>query len=330
MTTFVTGGTSSIGRVMVKELAKRGEEVRVLVRPSSDRAGLELPGVTFVHGDVTDAESVRKGMQGCDRVSHLAAVVGHNVPEETWWRVNRDGTRSVLEAARDLGVRSMVQVSSMSVLGPTQPGEIADETRPVDTGKYFNLYQKTKRAADDLARDFAARGLRVSIVYPCFGYGCSWASSHPSLQDQTLLRMASGQPVAVMGSGRNYLTLSYYKDTARGVDLAHERGTPGDDYILGGEALTFPQLWAAVAQVLGKQPPSRRVPLPVLRFIARASRLLTGRSLFPPEFFEMIAFDWHFRSDKAARSLGWGCTAFAQGIAETWAEYQKQGWQKAK
>lgn len=312
--------------MLVKELARQGEEVKVLVRPNSDRSGIELPGVVFVDGDVTDAESVRRGMAGCQRVSHLAAIVGHNVPEATWWKVNRDGTQAVLQAALDLGIESMVQVSSISVLGPTRPGETADETRPVDPGKYISLYQKTKHAADELAREYARRGLKVSIVYPSFGFGCSRASSHPSMQDQTLLRMASGKPVAILGSGKNPLTLSYYNDTARGIILAHQRGQPGDDYILGGEVLTFVQIWEAVAEVLGKRPPTRRVPLPILQAVAKVSRLLTGKSLFPPEFFEMIALEWNFSSEKAIRQLGWSYTPFKQAIADTWQEYKKLGY----
>ncbi len=330
MTTFVTGGTSSIGRVLVKELSRQGESVRLLARPNSDRSGLDLPGVTFVPGDVTDTESVRRGMAGCERVSHLAAIVGHDVPEATWWKVNRDGACNVLQAALDLGVTSMVQVSSISVLGWTQPGETADESRPVDTSRYLNLYQKTKHAADEAAREYAGRGLNVKIVYPSFGYGCSRATSHPSLQDQTLLRMAAGQPVAVMGSGKNLLTLSYYRDTARGILLAHERGLPGDDYILGGEVLTFPQLWAAVAAVLGKQPPTRRIPLGLLKLVSGLSHRLTGKRIFPDDFFDMISLNWSFSSAKAVRVLGWAYTPFQDGIAETWQEYQRLGWQPGK
>jgi nucleoside-diphosphate-sugar epimerase len=219
----------------------------------------------------------------------------------------------------------MVQVSSISVLGPTQPSEIADETRPVDTSRYMNLYQKTKRAADDLARDYAGRGLRAMIVYPCFGYGCSSASSHPSLQDNTLLRMAAGKTVAIMGSGKNRLCLSYYNDTVEGIRLAHEKGVPGDDYILGGDNLTFPELWKAVSDVLGKQPPRRRIPLGVLQAIASLSRLLTGKSVFPPDFFDMIAHNWCFSSAKAKSKLGWQPLPFAEGIARTWADYQSAG-----
>jgi dihydroflavonol-4-reductase len=185
MAIFITGGTSSIGRVLITRLAQEKEVVRVLVRPTSDRRGLERPGIEFVPGDVTDPASVRRGMTGCDRVIHMAAIVGGGVPDETWWKVNRDGTRAVLQAALDLDVRSMVQVSSIGVLGDTAPGEMADERRSIDVSSYTTLYQKTKRAADEMARSFVALGLRVKIVYPCFGYGCSWASSHPSMAEMT-------------------------------------------------------------------------------------------------------------------------------------------------
>jgi dihydroflavonol-4-reductase len=325
MSMFITGGTSSIGRVLVKELSARGVPVRVLVRKNSNRQGIELPGITFVEGDVTDADSVRRGMEGCLSVTHLAANVGLNISESEWFRINREGSRNVLQAAYDFDA-GMVQVSSISVLGSTRPGEIADETRQIDTSSYKNMYQKSKHAADEIAREYAAKGLLVKIVYPTFGFGCSQASSHPSMQDQTLLRMAAGKPVAIMGSGKNRLCLAYYKDTVSGILLAHEKGKNGEGYILGNENLTFPEIWARIAKVLEKDPPRRRIPLPVLNLISSTSRLLTGKSIFPADFIEMMGFDWCFKNDKAKEQLGWQPHSFLDCIRETWDEYQEQGW----
>lgn len=324
MTMFITGGTSSIGRILVKHLAAQGIPMRVLVRQNSKPGFLALPGVEFVQGDVTDAQAIRRGMEGCDQATHLAAIVGHNVPESEWWRVNREGSRNVLEAARALGLSGLVQVSSLSVLGFTEPGETADETRPIDMRKHLNLYQKTKYAADEIAREYAGQGLPVKIVYPAFGYGGSQATSHPSLQDQTLLRMADGKPLAVMGSGKNRLCLAYYQDTVAGILLAHQTGKTGEGYILGNDNLTFVEIWAAVARTLGKKPPTRRIPLPILRLISSASRVITGKSIFPSDFFDMVGLDWCFSNHKAREQLGWQPRAFEVGIAETWAEYRKQ------
>ena len=328
MTMFITGGTSSIGRILVRELATQGIPMRVMVRKSSNRAILEFPEVTFVDGDVTDADSVRKGMEGCQFVTHMAAIVGHDVPETEWWRVNRDGSRNVLQAAHDLHVASVVQVSSLSVLGFTQPGETADETRTIDTGKYVNNYQKTKHAADEIAQDFVAKGLPVKIVYPAFGYGCSQATSHPSLQDQTLLRMAAGKPVAILGSGRNRLCLSYYNDTVAGILLAHANGKAGEGYLLGNDNLTFKEIWGAVAELLGKEPPRRHIPLLALKLISSTSRLLTGKSIFPPDFFDMFSLNWCFSNQRARERLGWHPHSFREGLRETWKDYQEQTWSR--
>ena len=289
---------------------------------------LEFPQVTFVEGDVTDPDAIRKGMAGCQNVNHLAAIVGHNVPEAEWWRVNRDGSRNVLQAAYELHVDSLVQVSSLSVLGFTRPGETADESRPIDTGKYVNLYQKTKHAADEIAQEYVAKGLAVMVVYPGFGYGCSQATSHASLQEQTLLRMAAGKPVAIMGSGKNRLCLSYYKDTVAGILLAHEHGKAGEGYILGNDNLTFPEIWETVARLLGKEPPRRRISLSVLELISSANRVFTGKPIFPSDFFDMVGFNWCFSNRKAKEQLGWQPHSFPDGLRETWKEYNELGWSK--
>lgn len=326
MTMFITGGTSSIGRVLVQELARQGKPMRLLVRPNSNREGLELPGVTFVHGDVTDALSVQQGMAGCDQVTHLAAVVGQKVAESEWWRINRDGTQTVLRLAHEQQVKSMVQVSSVSVLGSTAPGETADESRPINTGLYVNLYQKTKHAADEIARNFAGKGLPVKIVYPAFGFGCSQASSHPSLQDQTLLRMAAGKPVAMMGRGQNKLTLAYYNDTVQGILLAHERGQAGEGYILGNEVLTFAELWGIIAAVLDHQPPKVRIPTSLLKLVSAISNKLTGEPFFPDQILEMLSFHWSFSNQKAKTHLGWQPLTVREGMSQTWADYRAKGW----
>lgn len=322
---FITGGTSSIGRVLVKELSWQGIPMNVLVRPNSNRKSITLPGVTFVDGDVTDSRSIQQGVKDCTAIVHMAAVVGGNLPEEEWWKINRDGTKNVLQAAFDNHL-NMVQVSTMSVFGHTEQDKIADETKKIDASKYISLYQKTKHAADELAFDYAGKGLSVKIVYPAFGYGCSAAASHPSMQDQTLLRMAAGKPTAIMGSGKNKLCLSYYLDTVQGILLALKKGRPGDDFLLGNENLTFSEIWAAIAEVLGKTPPKKRIPLPLLKTIASLSRLLTGRSVFPPDFFDMISENWCFSNRKAVTKLGWQPHSFRDGIRETWQEYQQQGW----
>ena len=231
MTTFITGGTSLLGRVMVQELVRQGEAVRILVRPDSNRSGLELPGVAFVRGEIHDLVDVRKGIAGCDWVCHLTGPADANVSEAEGWRAQLEGTRNVLQAAQDIRSTAVVQVSSLIALGPTQPGESADEAHQAPAGGQLAAYQKSQRAADDLAREYGAKGLPVKLVYPGFGYGSARAARPASLLQQTLLRLAAGQAGAIVGNGRNRIAATYLKDVAQGIILAHTHGRPGEGYL---------------------------------------------------------------------------------------------------
>jgi len=205
---------------------------------------------------------------------------------------------------------------------------MADETRAIDPTKHLNLYQKTKFAADQLAFEKAEKGLSVKIVYPGFGFGCSKASSHPSMQDQTLLRMAAGNPTKIMGSGKNKLLLAYYKDTVSGILKTHENGQRGETYILGNENLNFAEILTTIANLLGKKPPKGKIPLTLLKTIANLSRISSGKFVFPPDFLDMITYNWCFSNQKAKTQLGWQPTSFTNAITETWNEYQNSGWIK--
>jgi nucleoside-diphosphate-sugar epimerase len=325
MTTFITGGTSSIGRILVKQLSNQGERLKVLVRSDKRKDLLPFPGIEFIEGDVSNIDSLRLGMQGCDKVTHMAAVVGGNSPERVWYDVNVEGTRNVLEAAHTSGISSFVQVSSLSVLGHTQSGECADETRPINTRLHNTLYQKTKYAADQIALEYAGNGLSVKIVYPGFGFGCSSASSHASMQEQTLLRMARGEPTGIMGSGKNRVLLAYYNDTSTAINLAHQNGKRGERYILGNESLTFPEIWQGIASILGKKPPKRKIPIAALRLISLLAISRGKDAVLTQDFLDMIKFDWCFSTQKARSELGWQPLSYLQAMSNTWQDYQSQG-----
>ncbi len=326
MTTFITGGTSLLGRVLVRELVRQGEAVRILVRPDSNRAGLELPGVEFIRGEIGDLLAVRKGITGCNRICHLTGPADPNVSEPEGWRVQLEATRNLLQAAQALRTASVVQVSSILALGPTQAGEAADETHRAPLRGSLAGYQQAQIAADDLARDYASRGLPVKVDYPGFGYGGAVSARPSPLTQQTLLRMASGQGGVIVGNGRNRIAATYLRDVAQGIVLAHTLGRPGEDYLLVGESLTFPQMWLAVAALLEKTPPRRRLPLWLARLAAGTARVMGNPTHYPADFLAMARSDWNYSSEKAAHDLGWRPYAFREGIAAAWEELQAQNW----
>jgi nucleoside-diphosphate-sugar epimerase len=313
MTTFITGATTSLGRVLVHELVRQGEAVRLLVQPESNRFGLELPGVAFIRGEITDAVAVRKGVTGCDRVCHLLEATDAT-NEATLWRIQREGTRNVLQAAQDLRVSSVVQVSSATVLGPTHGDEAADETHAA-RGNANLTWIKTQQAANDIAREYTAKGIPVKLVYPGLGYGCVRSPGNGGLAEHTLLRQALGKTAIIPGSGHNHLPVTYFKDIVQGIVLAHERGRAGEGYLLVSETPSWIELWQTVSEVLGKAALIRNTPL----FWAKLTNAL------PSELLELAGHDWYFESDKARNQLDWRPRSWRDGLVETWEEYQAIG-----
>ena len=216
MTTFITGATTSLGRVLVRELTQQGEAVRLLVQPESNRFGLELPSVAFIRGEITDAVSVRKGITGCDRVCHLLEQPD-SINDALIWRIQREGTRNVLQAAQDLKVNSVVQVSNVAVLGSTQGEEAADEENVAHGNQ--PTWVKAQLAANEIALEYAAKGIPVKLVYPGLGYGYVRSPGNGGLAEQTLLRLAMGKAAVIPGNGQNRLPVSYFKDTVGGYHV---------------------------------------------------------------------------------------------------------------
>jgi nucleoside-diphosphate-sugar epimerase len=315
MTTFITGATTDLGRVLVREMVQQGEALRLLVRGDSNRSGLELPGVEFIRGDISDGVAVRKGMAGCDRVCHLAGLSAATPDGVDAGRVHQGAARLVMQAAQDMRVRSVVHVSAIGLLSPSGPdGEPADETHTLDPRR-LSKSLGARHAADEVARDFAAKGLPVKLVYPGVGYGYVRPPGEGGLAAWTLLRFANGGPATVPGNGHARLPVAYFKDTAQGIMLAHERGREGEGYLLVGETLTWPQMWLAIGEVLGRDAPMRRVPLWLARW--------TGS--LPAEVLDLCRHDWHVSAEKARRELGWRPSSFRDGIGETWEEYAASG-----
>lgn len=321
MTTFITGGTTPLGRILVKELVRQGEALRILVRPNSERAGLELPGVAFVRGDITDPVTVRKGLTGCDRICHLGWVTGRRHTDAQLWRVNRDGTQNLLQAALDMHVQSVVQVSSLAALGPTAGDAPVDESQIEAPARRSSSFQRSRLAADDLALEFADKGLNVKVVYPGFGYGYATGYGHAGFAAETLLRMAAGKAVAVIGNGGNRMSLSYYKDTAQGIYLTHERGRAGAEYFLVGHCLPQYKVWEVVADVVQKERPRRNIPV----WLAQMTGWFSTKTPQATEYFQIVGQNWNYSGQKARRELGWQPHALHDALAETLAEHQAAG-----
>ncbi len=151
----ITGATGFVGGALVRQLVAGGHDVVALVRDPGSAGGLRDLGVRLVAGDLSDAAAIEEACSGVDGFFHVAGwyKVGSRKPAEGW-RVNVDGTRSVLEAAKRAGVPRVVYTSTLAVNSDTG-GAVVDESYRF-TGKHLSVYDETKAAAHDIALEFAA------------------------------------------------------------------------------------------------------------------------------------------------------------------------------
>ncbi|HEX2436825.1 MAG TPA: NAD-dependent epimerase/dehydratase family protein, partial [Methylomirabilota bacterium] len=167
MDALVTGGTGFIGANIARELVARGATVRVLARRGGDRRALEGVSVEIADGDILDAASVRRAVQGVQAVYHVAADYRLWTPDPaSLYRTNVDGTRTVLEAAGEAGVRRIVHTSSVGALGIPADGSPGTEDTPVTLEDMVGDYKRSKFLSEQVAVELARRGLPVVIVNP--------------------------------------------------------------------------------------------------------------------------------------------------------------------
>jgi nucleoside-diphosphate-sugar epimerase len=308
-------------------LAAEGAEIRALARPNADRSALAELDVTWVEGDVTVPGSLRGFFEGADWVIHAAGMLGQaGVPEPFYHRLHVDGTRHVLAEAAETrdaadGRPRVLYVSSPGVLGPIT-GPPADETAPLAPS---NPYERSKAAAEQVARQFAEDGLPVIIARPEFIYG----PGDRHVLD--LFRAIQRGLFFYVGNGRHTCHPTFIDDAVDGMLRCLQRGRLDHVYhITGPGSVTFRQLATTMAQALQVPPPRLVVPR-WLAWLAAAGLELVGTvtGKAPPLSRSGVAFfseDRRFSWQKANRELGYTPQVDLEtGVRRTVAWYKEKG-----
>jgi dihydroflavonol-4-reductase len=305
MRTFVTGGTGFIGGAVVRRLLAAGHDVRALVRRGADARQLDGLPVARVEGDLRDRDRLPRGMAGCDWVFHVAALYsywGHSWND--FYQSNVEGTRQVLETAREEGVQRIVYTSSISTLGVHRDRSPATEDTPSSLADRIGPYQRSKFLAEEIARDFARQGLPVVIVNPAAPVGVG--DHKPTPTGQIIVDFLKGRMFGYVDTGLNIVDV---EDVADGHLLAAERGRVGERYILGGENLTLKQILDLLAEVSGRPPVRLRIPHWVAQgwaYIDVAMARLNPRRIpaATPDKVRLSRRYEFFDPEKAVRELG--------------------------
>lgn len=317
MTVLLTGGTGFLGKNVARRLAARGHRLRLLAREGSSLSG--LPGeAEVVRGDVTDEASLRRAAEGCDAVVHMAALVKSWAPDPSRFEaVNVSGLRNALAAAREAGAR-LVYTSSFIAVGPAGP-EPADESRLHPGDVFRNAYERTKARADGVAREAAAAGEDVVLLYPGVVYGPG-EMTDGNLVVQMVADHLNGRLPGIVGPGDRLWSYAFVSDVAEGHALALEKGRRGERYFLGGENASLNRLFALLGELAGAPPP-RHIPYRLASLLGRAAWCWAELTGAPPvlthEVVGVFREHWAYSSAKAERELGYRVTPLAEGLRRT-------------
>src|SRR5208283_4235051 len=202
--------------------------------------------------------SLGRAVSGCGLVFHVAADyrLWAREPAELY-RSNVDGTRNLLEAARQAGVERVVYTSTVGCIG-IPPTGLGDETIPVSLAGMTGDYKRSKFQAEQVALEFARAGLPVVVVNPTAPIGDHDVKPTPT--GKIVLDFLNGAMPAFIDTGLNVVDVG---DTAEGHWLASERGRVGERYILGSENLTLAEILQKLAKITGRKAPTVRLPYAV-------------------------------------------------------------------
>jgi NADH dehydrogenase len=264
---LVTGGTGFVGPRVVHALRGRDLPVRAVVRDPSGRSATTLAawGAELVPGDMTEAESLRRAVDGCDVVVHLVAI--RQGRDEEFRRVMEQGTRDLVTAAQDAGVKRFVLMSALGTSAETQ-----------DLVPYYHAKWEQEQTVQ-------GSGLEHVIFRPSFVFARDGGIL------PTFRRLAQLAPVTpIIGSGRQQIQPIWIEDVAAYFAQAVDKPEAANRiFELGGpDAVTWNEFWERLKRVLGQRRPSLHVPVALMRANALVTERLPGNIPLTRDLLTML------------------------------------------
>jgi dihydroflavonol-4-reductase len=327
--TVVTGGAGFIGSHLVRQLVDRGENVRVVDRPSATLHHLPLNRIDVAPADIRDREAVRAALRDCGAVYHLAANPQlWTRPRREFHRVNYLGATHVLTEALAAGARRVLHTSTESILTRTRQSTPIAEDQDVPAGDVIGPYCRSKFRAERFAFHLARSGAPVVVVNPTLPIGpCDWGRSPPT---QMMLDFCLGKRAAHLDGDLNLIDV---RDVATGMIAAMERGRPGVRYLLGAENWSIRSVFDYLAKLTGLPESRWRVPYPIALTAAYVSELvadtITGR--IPAATVTGVKLTrrrMHFDATRSLSELGITPRPARDSIAQAVAWFHEVEWLK--
>jgi nucleoside-diphosphate-sugar epimerase len=326
MRSVVTGATGFTGGHLARALARRGDQVRALVRTRDQRsAALEAAGIAIYEGDLLDSDSLTRLMADADIIYNIAASYRQaSAGRETYVGINATAVARLIELAADTTVRRVVHCSTVGVHGDVESPP-ANEDAPFRPG---DAYQRSKVEGERLGWEASERcGVELVVARPSGIYGPG---------DTRLLKLFRGiarRRFVTLGSGDIFYHLTYIDDLVEGFRLCGTvPAAAGRAYILAGPEVTrLNELVRLIADSAGVAPPSLRLPVwPFWSAGAVCEAVCGPLGIEPPLYRRRVDFFTKSRAfdiSRARAEIGFSpAVNLADGIRRTLAWYREQGW----
>ncbi|MCK5146653.1 NAD-dependent epimerase/dehydratase family protein [bacterium] len=313
---FVTGATGFTGGHLARHLKAKGNDVIALAREGKDTSALEAAGIAIARGDLLNADSLARAVKGVEIVYHIAAVYREeNIPRQTFFDVNVEGTRHLLKAAKAAGVQRFVHCSTVGVQGEIS-NPPATEEHPFKPGDY---YQESKLQGELLALDFFKKENMSGAVFRPVGiYGPG------DTRFLKLFKFIGSGKFRMFGSGEKLYHLTYIDDLVEGIRLMGETPSIEGEVITlaGGRYTTLNELAQTIADVLEVKLSGMHIPVwPVLIAGAVCETVCRPFKIDPPIYRRRVDFftkDRAFVIDKAKRLLNYNPQVdLKEGLSKT-------------
>ena len=321
-TSLITGGRGFIGSNLALFLANKGFQIKLLNRPGSQVSNLILnnPSIEVVNGDITDLNSLKIASQGCDQVYHLAAFAKPWAKDNlTFEKVNIIGTENVIKAAESNNTKDIVITSSAGTFGPQQDQNlITENTTPKS---FFSEYERTKYESVKNCYPFISNGMNIRFVSPTRVFGPGELSTSNAVT-KLILNYAKGTFRFLPGDGNGIGNYAFIDDVVNGHYLAMEHGKPGENYILGGENLSYREFFDLVGKICGSQRKMLTIPIPLMLLASKAMELTANKTgiepAITPPFVRKYTHHWGTDLSKAKNKLGYEITPAETAIQKTY------------
>ena len=319
MKVFVSGSTGFIGIQLVKRLADEGHTVHALYRSPFKADLIKHQNVILFKGDILDLKSLEQALAGCDEAYHTAAFAGVWAKDPSLiFKLNVDGALNVIEAAGRHGVRRVVLTSTAGILGPSEK-EAVHESSPAPES-FFTDYEASKFQLELQILGRTETDPEVVIVNPTRVYGPGYLSESNGVT-KMIKQYVEGKWRMIPGDGNSSGNYVYVEDVVSGHLLAMQKGRPGERYVLGGENISYNQLFEFVRQASGVRYRLFKIPLWIMLAAAGVMKfisLVSGQPpLIIPDLVRKFNHNWVVSSQKARDDLGYQAIDASTGILQT-------------